>query len=46
MVQYFDLVGRAKVKSNTKLQEYKTNIENKIYEYLDNRNGTTQKIYK
>ena len=45
-VQYFDLVGKVKVKSNTKLQEYKTNIENKIYEYLDNRNGSTQKIYK
>lgn len=46
VVQYFDLVGKVKVKPLTKLQDYKTTLENKIYEYLDNRNGTTQKIYK
>lgn len=46
MVQYFDLVGNVKVSNLTKLQDYKDDIENKIYEYLDNRNGMTQKIYK
>lgn len=46
IVQYFDIVGKVKVKPLTKLQDYKTAVENKIYEYLDNRNGTTQKIYK
>lgn len=46
VVQYYDLVGKVKVKPLTKLQDYKTEVENKIYEYLDNRNGSTQKIYK
>lgn len=45
-VQYFDVVGTVTTKKTIDLNEYKETIENQIYEYLDNQNSQTQKIYK
>ena len=45
-IQYFDLVGKAYVKPLTKIDEYLTEMKDKVYEYLDSRVAKHKKIYK
>ena len=45
-VQYFDLVGTVYVKPLTDTAEYLLEMQNKVYEYLDNRIAKHKKIYK
>lgn len=46
IVQYYDVVGTVTVNSLSKLQEYKRNVENEIYKWLDNNCNFGTKIYK
>lgn len=46
IVQYYDVVGSVTVNSLSKLQEYKREVENKIYEWLEENSNFTQKIFK
>ena len=46
IVQYFDVVGNVTINSLSKLQEYKTEVENEIYKWLDNNCNFGTKIYK
>jgi hypothetical protein len=45
-VQYFDVVGTVEVDSLSKLQQYKIDVENKIYEWLDESTTFRKPIYK
>lgn len=46
IVQYYDVVGTVTVNSLSKLQEYKRDVENEIYKWLDNNCNFGTKIYK
>ena len=46
IVQYYDVVGNVSVNSLSKLQEYKREVENEIYKWLDNNCNFGTKIYK
>jgi hypothetical protein len=46
IVQYYDVVGSVSVNSLSKLQEYKREVENEIYKWLDNNCNFGTKIYK
>ena len=46
IVQYYDVVGSVSVNSLSKLQEYKRDVENEIYKWLDNNCNFGTKIYK
>ena len=46
IVQYYDVVGSVSVDSLSKLQEYKTEVENEIYKWLDTSSNFGKKIYK
>lgn len=46
VVQYYDVVGTVTVNSLSKLQSYKREVENKIYEWLEENSNFRQKIYK
>ena len=46
IVQYYDVVGTVTVDSLSKLQEYKRDVENQIYKWLDNNCNFGTKIYK
>lgn len=46
IVQYYDVVGTVSVNSLSKLQEYKREVENEIYKWLDNNCNFGTKIYK
>ena len=46
IVQYYDVVGTVTVNSLSKLQEYKRDVENEIYKWLDNNCNFGSKIYK
>ena len=46
IVQYYDVVGTVNVNSLSKLQEYKRDVENQIYKWLDNNCSFGTKIYK
>jgi acyl carrier protein len=46
IVQYYDVVGTVTVNSLSKLQEYKREVENEIYKWLDNNCSFGTKIYK
>ena len=46
IVQYYDVVGTVSVNSLSKLQEYKTEVENEIYQWLDSTCNYGKKIYK
>lgn len=46
IVQYFDVVGHVEIDSLSKIQELKTEIENKIYAWLNDSCKFNQKIYK
>jgi hypothetical protein len=46
IVQYYDVVGTVAINSLAKLQEYKTEVENEIYKWLDNNCNFGTKIYK
>ena len=46
IVQYYDVVGTVNVNSLSKLQEYKRDVENEIYKWLDNNCNFGTKIYK
>lgn len=46
IVQYYDVVGNVSVDSLSKLQEYKIDVENEIYKWLDNNCNYGKKIYK
>lgn len=45
-VQYFDAVGTVYVNDLTDIEEYTTEMKNKVYEYLDNKLSTDRKIYR
>ena len=46
IVQYYDVVGTVTVNSLSKLQEYKRDVENEIYKWLDNNCNFGTKVYK
>lgn len=46
IVQYYDVVGTVNVNSLSKLQEYKRDVENEIYKWLENNCNFGTKIYK
>ena len=46
IVQYYDVVGTVSVNSLSKLQEYKRDVENEIYKWLDNNCTFGSKVYK
>ena len=46
IVQYYDVVGSVSVNSLSKLQEYKKDVENEIYNWLDSNCNFGTKIYK
>lgn len=46
IVQYYDVVGTVTVDSLSKIQEYKREVENEIYKWLDNNCTFGTKIYK
>ena len=45
-VQYYDVVGTVEVDSLAKLQDYKIEVENKIYEWLEESTTFRTPIYK
>ena len=45
-VQYFDVVGTVEVDSLAKLQNFKVEVENKIYEWLEDNTSFNTKIFK
>jgi hypothetical protein len=46
IVQYYDVVGTVNVDSLSKIQEYKREVENEIYQWLDNNCSFGTKIFK
>ena len=46
IVQYYDVVGTVSVNTLSKLQEYKREVENEIYKWLDSNCSFGTKIYK
>mgnify|MGYP003417320037 CR=1 FL=1 len=46
IVQYYDVVGTVTVNSLSKMQEYKRDVENKIYKWLEENCNFNTKIYK
>lgn len=46
IVQYYDVVGTVTVNSLSKMQEYKREVENKIYKWLEENCNFNKKIYK
>lgn len=46
IVQYYDVVGSIYINSLSKMQEYKIDVENKIYKWLNNTCNFGKKIYK
>src|SRR5690554_2255350 len=46
IVQYYDVVGTVEVNSLSKLQTYKTEVENDIYKWLSENTTFNSKIYK
>lgn len=46
IVQYYDVVGSVTVDSLSKVQEYKKEVENEIYQWLDNNCTFGSKVYK
>lgn len=46
IIQYFDLVGKVKIKKSSDPIKYQKEMKNKIYEFLDNNAYKTREIYK
>ena len=46
IVQYYDVVGTVTVNSLSQMQEYKREVENKIYKWLEYNSNFREKIYK
>ena len=46
IVQYYDVVGTVTINSLSKMQEYKRDVENKIYKWLEENCNFNTKIYK
>lgn len=46
IVQYYDVVGSVTIDSLSKMQEYKREVENKIYKWLEYNSNFKQKIFK